>query len=96
MTGDDTTSFRSQKPVGGLANVSFGLATVLCRIDVATAQGCHLLDKTAWVALQALRPVFLLTDWRAVLSYLIEDASLLRHLLQIGESLCHLFRVVAG
>ncbi len=50
MTGQYTYS-RNCKLIVGVAIVGFALATLFCKLDVAAAQGCNLLDETAWIAL---------------------------------------------
>jgi hypothetical protein len=95
MTGQ-FTYFRNCKPNVGVGIVGFVLATLFCKLDGATAQGCNLLDKTAWVALEVLRPVVLLADWQAVSAYLCEDSRFLQHLLQIVASIWPLLCVMAG
>jgi hypothetical protein len=88
--------FRSSKPIVGVAIIGFVLATLSCKLDGATAQGCNLLDKTACVALEVLRSVILLADWQAVLAYLCEDSRFLQNLLQIVASIWPLLSVIAG
>ena len=90
------TYFRICKPFVGVAIMEFVLATLFCKLDGATAQGCNLLDKTAWAALEVLRPVIVLADWQAVLVYLCEGLRLLQHLLQIGASIWPLLCVTAS
>src|SRR5207245_2183278 len=51
--------FRNCNLIVEIAAVGFALATLFYKLDGATAQGCNLLDKTAWVALDVLRPVIL-------------------------------------
>jgi hypothetical protein len=95
MTGQYTYS-RNGKPIVGVAVVGFVLATLFCKLDGATAQGCNLLDKTAWVALEVLRPVIMLADWQAVSACLCEGSRILQHLLQIGASIWPLLCVMAA
>jgi len=59
MTGQFTYS-RNVKPIVGVAIAGFVLATEFCKLGGAAAQGCNLLDKTAWVALEVLRR----SSWR--------------------------------
>jgi hypothetical protein len=94
MTGPYTYS-RNCKPIVGVAIVGFVLAILFCKLDGAAAQGCNLLDKTAWVALDVLRPV-ILAGWQAVSVYLCEDSRFLQHLLQIVASIWPLLCVMAG
>ncbi len=87
--------FRNCNLIVEIAAVGFALATLSYKLDGAAAQGCNLLDKTAWVALDVLRPV-ILGGWQAVPAYLCEDSSFLQHLLQIVASIWPLLCVVAG
>ena len=86
--------FRNCNLIVEIAAVGFALATLSYKLDGAAAQGCNLLDKTAWVALDVLRPV-ILAGWQAVSAYLCEDSSFLQHLLQIVASIWPLC-VMAG
>ena len=95
MTGQYTNS-RNSKPIVGVAIAGLVLAALFCKLDGAAAQGRNLLDKTAWVALEALRLVILLADWQALLAYLCKGSRFLQHLLQIGASIWPLLCVVAG
>jgi hypothetical protein len=79
-----------------VATVGFALATLSYKLDGASKLGCNLLGKTAWVALELLRPVIMLADWQAVSAYLCEDSRFLQHLLQIGASIWPLFCVLAS
>jgi hypothetical protein len=88
--------FRNCNLIVEVAAVGFALATLSYKLDGAAAQGCILLDKTAWVALEALRLVILLADWQAVSAYLCEDSGFLQHWLQIGASIWPLLCVIAG
>jgi hypothetical protein len=87
---------RNLKPFVGVAIAGFVLATLFCKLDGATAQGCSLLDKTAWVAPEVWRSIVLLADWQAGSAYLCEDSRSLQHLLQIGASNWPVLCVVAG
>lgn len=95
MTGQYTFS-RNRKAIVGVAIAGFVLATLFCKLDAATAQRCNLFDKTAWVALEVLRPVILLGDWQAVSAYLCQDSRSLQLLLQIVASIGPLLCVMAG
>jgi len=86
--------FRNCNLIVEIAAVGFVLATLSYKLDGAAAQGCNLLDKTAWVALDVLRPV-ILAGWQAVSAYLFEDSSFLQPLLQIVASIWPLC-VMAG
>jgi len=86
--------FRNCNLIVEIAAVGFVLATLSYKLDGAAAQGCNLLDKTAWVALDVLRPV-ILAGWQAVSAYLCEDSSFLQPLLQIVASIWPLC-VMAG
>jgi len=86
--------FRNCNLIVEIAAVGFALATLSYKLDGAAAQGCNLLDKTAWVALDVLRPV-ILAGWQAVSAYLFEDSSFLQPLLQIVASIWPLC-VMAG
>ncbi|HEV1995525.1 MAG TPA: hypothetical protein VGR03_14435 [Candidatus Acidoferrum sp.] len=95
MTGQSIYS-RNRKPIVGVAIVGFAFVTLLCKLDGSTAKGCNLLVKTAWMALEVLRPVIMLADWQAALASLCEDSGFLQHLLQIGESIWPLLCAMAG
>ena len=94
MTGQFTYS-RNVKPIVGVAIAGFVLATEFCKLGGAAAQGCNLLDKTAWVALEVLRPV-ILAAWQSVPACLCGDSRFLQHLLQIVASIWPLLCVIAG
>jgi len=94
MTGQYTFS-RNCKAIVGVAIAGFVLATLFCKLDAATAQGCNLFDKTAWVAIEVLRPV-ILSGWQSVPACLCGDSRLLEHLLQIVASIWPLLCVIAG
>ena len=85
---------RNSKPIVGVAIVGFVLVTLSCKLD-ATAQGCSLFNRAAWVALEVLRPV-ILAAWQSVPACLCEDSRLLQHVLQIGASIWPLLCVIAG
>ena len=93
MTGQYTHT-RNSKPIVGVAIIGFVLATGFCNFGAA-AQGCNLLDKTAWVALEVLRPV-ILSGWQSVPACLCGDSRLLQHVLQIVTSIWPLLCVIAG
>jgi hypothetical protein len=86
--------FRNGKPIAQVAIVAFVLATLSCRLDVTT-QGCNLLDKAAWVALEVLRPVILAAS-QSVPDCLCQDSRFLQHVLQIVVSVRPLLRVIAS
>lgn len=88
--------FRNCNRIVKVAAVGFAVATLSYRLDGAAAEGCNLLDKTAWVALEVLRSVILLAGWQAVSAYLCEDSRLLQYLLQIVASIWPLLGVMAG
>ena len=87
--------FRNCNLIMEITAVGFALATLSYKLDGAAAQGCNLLDKTAWVALDVLRPV-ILGGWQAVPAYLCEDSRFLQHSLQIVASIWPLLCVIAG
>jgi hypothetical protein len=95
MTGQYTFS-RNCKAIVGVAIAGFVLATLFCKLDAATAQGCNFFDKIAWVALEVLRPVIPLADCQAVSAYLCQDSRFLQHLLQIVASIGPLLCVMSG
>jgi len=78
-----------------VAAVWFVLATLSYKLDGAAAEGCSLVDRAAWVALDVLRPA-ILANWRAISTYLCEDSRVLQHLLQIVGSIWQLLCIVAG
>jgi hypothetical protein len=78
-----------------VAAVWFALATLSHNVDRAVAQGCNLLDGTAWVALGVLRPV-ILTAWQSVPACLCEDSRYWQHLLQIVASIWPVLCVISG
>jgi hypothetical protein len=77
-----------------VAAVLFVFATLSYKLDGA-AQGCSLVDRTAWVALDVFRPA-ILACWRAISTYLCEDSTVLQHLLQMVASIWQLLCIVAG
>ena len=85
---------RNSKPIVEVAIVGFVLVTLSCKLD-ATAQGCSLFNKAAWVALEVLRPV-ILAAWQSVPACLYEDSRLLQYGLQIGASIWPLLCLIAG
>ena len=86
---------RNFKPVVGVAIAGFVLATGFCKLGGVVGQGCNLFDKTAWVAIEVLRPV-ILSGWQSVPACLCGDSRLLQHLLQIVGSIWPLLCVMAG
>jgi hypothetical protein len=82
------------KPIVGVAIAGFVLASGFCNFGAA-AQGCNLFNKTAWVALEVLRPV-ILSGWQSVPACLCGDSWLLQHVLQIVTSIWPLLCVIAG
>jgi hypothetical protein len=78
-----------------VAAVLFVLATLSYHLDGAAAQGCSLVDRAAWVALDVFRPA-ILACWRAISTYLCEDSTVLQHLLQMVASIWQLLCIVAG
>jgi hypothetical protein len=58
MTRQSTNS-GNRKPIQEAAIVGFLLATLSCKLDGAAALACHLLDKTAWLATEAVRSALL-------------------------------------
>src|SRR5207245_9095229 len=87
--------FRNCNLIVEIAAVGFALATLSYKLDGAAAQGCNLLDKTAWVALDALRPV-ILGGWQAVSAYLCEDSRFWHPSFQIGASIWPVLCVMPG
>ena len=87
--------FRNCNRIVEVAAVGFALATLSYKLQGAAAQGCNLLDKTAWVALDVLRPV-IVAGWQAVSAYPSEDSRFLQHLLQIVAHMWPLLCVLAG
>ena len=85
---------RNSKPIVEVAIVGFVLVTLSCKLD-ATAQGCSLFNRAAWVALEVLRPV-ILAAWQSVPACLCGDSRFLQHLLQIVASIWPLLCVIAG
>ncbi len=89
------TYFRNPKAIVGVAIVGLVLASLSCRLDGAAAKGCNLLDKVAWVALEALRSV-ILAGWQPGPAYLYEHSGCLQHLLQILTSISPLLCVMVA
>jgi hypothetical protein len=85
---------RNDNLIVEVAAVLFVLATLSYKLDGA-GQGCSLVDRTAWVALDVLRPA-ILACWRAISTYLCEDSTVLQHLLQMVASIWQLLCIVAG
>jgi len=94
MTGQYTRT-KNSKPIVGVAIIGFVLATGFCMLGGVGAQGCNLFNKTAWVALEVLRPV-ILSGWQSVPACLCGDSRLLQHVLQIVTSIWPLLCVIAG
>jgi len=88
------TDSRNSKPMVEVAILGLLLATLSYKIDT-TAQGCGLLGKAAWVALEVLRPV-VLAAWQPVPACLCEDARFLQHVLQIVACIRPLLCILAG
>ncbi len=94
MMGQYTDS-RNFRPILRVAIAGFVLATGFCKLGGVAAQGCNLLDKNAWVALEVLRPV-ILSAWQSVPACLCEDSRVLQHFLRIVASIWPLLCVIAG
>ncbi len=82
------------KRIAGVTVVGFALANLFWNLD-GGAQGCNLLEKTAWVAVDVLRPV-ILAGWQCVPAYLYENSGCLQHLFQIVASIRPLLCVIGG
>jgi hypothetical protein len=85
---------QNSKPTMEVTIVVFLLATLSCKLAV-TAQGCSLLDKAAWIALEVLRPV-LQAAWQSVPACFCDDATFLQHGLKIVPSIWPLLCVLPG
>jgi hypothetical protein len=96
MKGQDSRNSHKPKPIVELAVVGTVLATVFCALH-GTAHGCSMVDRAAWIALEALRPV-LVAAWRSVPACHCQVAGLLGQVLQIATSvgplLCSLSSLV--
>ena len=68
-----------------VAVLGIGLAASFFQLDHEAAQGCSLLQGTAWLAFDILRPLVLSVVRCGVPSYL-SDSWCLQHLLQIVAS----------
>jgi hypothetical protein len=88
------TDSRNCKPIIDVAIAGPVLATLSYKLDM-TAQGCSLLGKAAWAALDVLRPL-ILAAWQSLPAFPCEDSSFLRHVLQIVASIWPLLCVLAG
>jgi hypothetical protein len=88
------TYSRNSKPIIDVAIAGQVLATLSCKFDVM-AQGCSLLEKAAWTALDVLRPV-ILAAWQSLPSCLCQDSRFLQHVLQLVAFIWPLLCVVAG
>jgi len=88
------TNSRNSKPIIDVAIAGPVLATLSYKIDV-TAQGCGLLGKAGWVALEVLRPAVIQAAWQSVPACLCEDSSSLQHVLQLVTSIWPLLCVLA-
>ncbi len=86
--------FRNCNRIVEVAAVGFALVTLSYKLQGA-AQGCNLLDKAEWVALDVLRPA-IVAGWQAVSAYPSEDSRFLQHLLQIEVCIRPLLCVLAG
>ena len=88
------TDSQNCKPIIDVAIAGPVLATLSCKLDV-TAQGCSLLEKAVWVALEVLRPA-ILAAWQSVPECLCQDSRFLQHVLQIVACIRPLLCVLAG
>src|SRR6266702_412188 len=93
MKGQSTYS-RNWKRIAGGAVVAFVLTNLFWNLD-GGAQGCNLLEKTAWVAVDVLRPV-ILAGWQSMPACLGENSGCLQHLFQVVASLWPLLCVLVG
>jgi hypothetical protein len=73
---------RDVRLIALVAVLGIGLAALFFQLDREAAQGCSLLEGTAWVAFDILRPLVLSVVRCWVPSYL-SDSWCLHHLLQI-------------
>jgi hypothetical protein len=69
-----------------VAVLGIGLATLFFQLDREAAQGCSLLEGTAWIAVDLLRPV-VLTVVRCWVPAYLSDSWCLQHLLQLVASI---------
>jgi hypothetical protein len=76
------------------AIVAFVLVTLSYEVHETAGQGC-LFEKTAWVALEVLRPL-ILAAWQSMPAYLCEGAGILQHVVQIVASIGPRLGVVVG
>ena len=88
------TNSRSGKPIIDVAIAGPVLATLSYKLDM-TAQGCSLLGKAAWAALDVLRPL-ILAAWQSLPACLCEDSRFLQHVLQLVARIWPLLCVLAG
>jgi hypothetical protein len=68
----------------------------VCKIGVATAQACILLDSITWTVLEVLRSAIVAMGWEAASAYLYQDSGVVHHLLEIGHGLWPLIWSVVG
>ena len=89
------TNSEDRKLVVGIG-IGGVVLTVLCKIGVATAQACILLDCATWATLEALRSAILVLGSQTVSAYLSQDSGVADRLLQIGIDLWPLLYTVIG
>jgi len=86
---------RKRKAIIGAALTGYALAPLFCKLEGIMAQACNVLDKSAWIALAALRPVILLAGSPPESAYLLENAGLLHCAEKILAGLWPLFCLLA-
>jgi hypothetical protein len=86
---------RNRKALVRLAIFGMAVVILMISLDRVAAHGCHLLNETAWVAIELLRP-FLLAGWHSVPASLREDSRFFENLLQIVGSNWRLLCVMGG
>lgn len=86
---------RRRKAILGAAFAAYALAPLFCKLEGVTAQACSVLDKSAWMALAALRPIIQLAGAPEGPAYLFENAGLLHCAGKIMAGLWPLFWVLS-
>jgi len=89
------TNSRAGRQAAEAAFVAFVLIALSYGIHGMAAEGCSLLQKTSWIALEVLRPV-VLAAWQSISAHLCQGSWILQHVLHIVASIRPLLCVVGG
>ena len=89
------TNSRAGRQAAEAAFAAFVLIALSYGIHGMAAEGCGLLEKTSWIALEVLRPM-VLAAWESMMGYVCQGSGILQHVLQTVASIGPLFCVVVG